>query len=33
MFNEAELDARIDAANERYVTGDEIPNAPPESKL
>lgn len=29
MFNEAELDARIDAANERYVTGDEIPNAPP----
>lgn len=29
MLNEAEFEARIDAANEKYITGDEIPDAPP----
>ena len=28
MFSEQELDARIKAANDAFVTGDEIPNAP-----
>ena len=30
MLSEQELDARIKAANEMFVTGDEIPNAPPD---
>lgn len=30
MFSEQELDARIKAANDAFVTGDEIPNAPPD---
>lgn len=30
MFNEADLNARIDAANAEFVTGADIPDAPPD---
>ena len=30
MFSQQELEERINAANEAFVTGDEIPNAPPD---
>lgn len=29
MFSQKELEARIAAANEQFVTGEEVPNAPP----
>lgn len=30
MFSQQELESRINAANDAFVTGDEIPNAPPD---